>query len=69
MATEALRLTLGGFGVDGSTAGLAGSLLLVDLLAPSFTAIEVSQDPDCPVCGERPTITALIDYEAFCAVG
>jgi adenylyltransferase/sulfurtransferase len=69
MATEALRLTLGGFGVDGSTAGLVGSLLLVDLLAPSFTAIEVSQDPDCPVCGERPTITALIDYEAFCAVG
>ncbi|HET8986144.1 MAG TPA: molybdopterin-synthase adenylyltransferase MoeB [Trueperaceae bacterium] len=69
MATEALRLALGGFGVDGSSTGLADSLMLVDLLTPSFTAIDVSRDPDCPVCGDRPTITELIDYQAFCGLG
>jgi adenylyltransferase/sulfurtransferase len=69
MATEALRLALGGFGVDGSETGLAGGLLVVDLATPAFTTIAMAKDPDCPACGERPTITELIDYEAFCGVG
>jgi len=70
MATEALRLALGGFGELGSATGLAGTLQLVDLLAPGFTAIAVSRDPECPVCGDLPTITELIDYDyqAFCGL-
>jgi len=66
MAAEALRLVVGGFG--GSASGLAGTLQLVDLLTPAFTSIAVSRDPDCPVCGVEPTITELVDYQAFCGL-
>ncbi|HZJ09057.1 MAG TPA: molybdopterin-synthase adenylyltransferase MoeB [Trueperaceae bacterium] len=62
MAAETLKLILG----LGSP--LAGRLLLVDLLEPATTPIVVERDPDCPVCGEKPSITELIDYEAFCGV-
>jgi adenylyltransferase/sulfurtransferase len=34
-----------------------------------FRELALQKDPDCPVCGEHPTVTELIDYEAFCGVG
>lgn len=68
MATEALRLALGGFGEQETSQGLAGRLLLVDLLEPGFTTIAIVRDSDCPVCGDQPTVTALIDYQRFCDV-
>ncbi|HEY4101136.1 MAG TPA: molybdopterin-synthase adenylyltransferase MoeB [Gemmatimonadales bacterium] len=46
-----------------------GRLLLFDALALSFREIAVHRDPDCAVCGDHPTVTALIDYEEFCNVG
>jgi adenylyltransferase/sulfurtransferase len=53
--------------ITGAGQPLVGRLLLVDALAPRFRELAVRRDPDCPVCGERPTIRTLIDYEAFCA--
>ena len=46
---------------------LAGRLLLFDALAMKFREFRVPRDPQCPVCGENPTITEPIDYEGFCA--
>ena len=60
-ATETLKLVMG------RGRPLAGRLLLVDALEMEFRELRVRRDPDCPACGERPTITSLIDYEAFCA--
>lgn len=48
---------------------LVGRLLLVDALNMSFRELNLRKNPDCPVCGENPTVTELIDYEAFCGVG
>lgn len=45
---------------------LIGRLLLVDALSMAFRELKVPRDPDCPVCGDSPTQTTLIDYEAFC---
>jgi molybdopterin/thiamine biosynthesis adenylyltransferase/rhodanese-related sulfurtransferase len=45
---------------------LVGRLLLLDGLRLRFRELGVRRDPDCPVCGDHPTITAPIDYEAFC---
>jgi adenylyltransferase/sulfurtransferase len=59
-ATEALKLVLG----IGSS--LLGRLLLFDALAMSFREIKLRRDPQCPICGEHPSITELIDYEQFC---
>jgi len=59
-ATEVLKLALG---VGRS---LLGRLLLYDALAMTFREIKVRRDPQCPVCGEYPTITRLQDYEAWC---
>jgi adenylyltransferase/sulfurtransferase len=53
--------------ITGAGRPLVGRLLLVDALAPRFRELAVRRDPECPVCGERPTIRELIDYEAFCA--
>jgi adenylyltransferase/sulfurtransferase len=53
--------------ITGAGRPLVGRLLLVDALASQFRELAVRRDPDCPMCGERPTITQLIDYEAFCA--
>jgi len=53
--------------ITGAGRPLVGRLLLVDALASRFRELAVKRDPDCPMCGERPTITQLIDYEAFCA--
>jgi molybdopterin/thiamine biosynthesis adenylyltransferase/rhodanese-related sulfurtransferase/molybdopterin converting factor small subunit len=48
---------------------LVGRLLLFDALKLSFRELKLAKDPDCPVCGPRPSVTALIDYEAFCGIG
>ncbi len=61
-AVEAIKLILG---VGES---LAGKLLLYDALRNEFTTVNLRWDPDCPVCGKHPTVTELIDYEAFCGL-
>ena len=60
-ANEALKLALG----IGEPA--IGRLLLFDALAARLDEVKVRRDPDCPVCGEHPTITEYIDYVEFCA--
>jgi molybdopterin/thiamine biosynthesis adenylyltransferase/rhodanese-related sulfurtransferase len=62
-ANEALKLALG-IGEP-----LIGRLLMFDALADEFTEIRLRRDPDCPVCGENPTITDYIDYVEFCQAG
>jgi len=47
---------------------LIGRLLLVDALGMRFRELNLRKNPDCPVCGENPTVTELIDYEAFCGL-
>jgi molybdopterin/thiamine biosynthesis adenylyltransferase/rhodanese-related sulfurtransferase len=59
-ASEALKLALG---IGDS---LAGRLLLFDALAAEFNEVSLRRDPNCPVCGETPTITEYIDYVEFC---
>ncbi|HEU4698189.1 MAG TPA: molybdopterin-synthase adenylyltransferase MoeB [Gemmatimonadales bacterium] len=61
-ALEAIKWVLG----RGDT--LVGRLLLFDALRMSFRELALQKDPACPVCGEAPTIRALIDYEAFCGM-
>jgi molybdopterin/thiamine biosynthesis adenylyltransferase/rhodanese-related sulfurtransferase len=46
---------------------LVGRLLLLDALATEFNEVRIERRPDCPVCGEHPTITEYIDYVEFCA--
>ena len=58
---EALKLVLG-IGEP-----LVGRLLLYDALAASFDEVAVRRDPECPVCGDAPTITEYVDYVEFCA--
>jgi molybdopterin/thiamine biosynthesis adenylyltransferase/rhodanese-related sulfurtransferase len=60
-ASEALKLAL----AIGEP--LIGRLLLFDALAATFDEVKLRRDPDCPVCGEHPTITEYIDYVEFCA--
>jgi sulfur-carrier protein adenylyltransferase/sulfurtransferase len=45
---------------------LVGRLMIYDALEMSYRSLQVRKDPDCVVCGKNPTITELIDYEAFC---
>jgi molybdopterin/thiamine biosynthesis adenylyltransferase/rhodanese-related sulfurtransferase len=59
-ASEALKLALG------IGESLAGRLLLFDALEGEFNEINLRRDPNCPVCGEHPTITEYIDYVEFC---
>ncbi len=61
-ATEAIKLILG--------AGdpLIGRLLLFDALQMTFRTLKLKRDPACPVCGDNPTVTALIDYDQFCGI-
>jgi sulfur-carrier protein adenylyltransferase/sulfurtransferase len=42
-------------------------LLLYDALESAFTEVSLRRDPECPVCGEQPTITEYVDYVEFCA--
>jgi len=60
--TEAIKL-LTGIGEP-----LLGSLMVYDALEMEYRKIKVRKDPNCAVCGENPTVTELIDYEAFCGV-
>jgi sulfur-carrier protein adenylyltransferase/sulfurtransferase len=60
-ATETIKLILG------TGEPLIGRFLLVDALAMRFREMRVRKDPQCVVCGPNPTVTALIDYDAFCA--
>ena len=61
-ATEAVKLILG------KGEPLIGRLLLYDALQMSFREFKVRRNPKCPICGDQPTITQLIDYEQFCGV-
>ncbi|HWV98261.1 MAG TPA: molybdopterin-synthase adenylyltransferase MoeB [Candidatus Acidoferrum sp.] len=61
-ATEILKLILGA-GVT-----LLNRLLLYDALEMKFRELKLRRDPECPLCGEHPTITGLIDYEGFCGL-
>jgi len=47
---------------------LVGKLLLYDALKAEFRRLNLRRDPNCPVCGENPSITELIDYEEFCGI-
>jgi molybdopterin/thiamine biosynthesis adenylyltransferase/rhodanese-related sulfurtransferase len=61
-ATEILKLALG----KGSS--LIGRLLLFNALEMKFREVRLRRDPKCPLCGEHPTITQLMDYETFCGI-
>jgi adenylyltransferase/sulfurtransferase len=61
-ATEALKLVMG-IGKP-----LVGRMLLYDALEMTWDTINIRKNPNCPVCGDHPTITHLIDYEEFCGV-
>jgi adenylyltransferase/sulfurtransferase len=61
-ATEAIKLILG-IGTS-----LAGRLLLLDALSMEFRTMKLRRDPACPVCGDHPTVTSLIDYQQFCGI-
>ena len=61
-ANETIKLILG----DGRP--LVGRLLLFDAWQMQFRELKLHKDPDCRLCGPRPTITALVDYEEFCGL-
>jgi adenylyltransferase/sulfurtransferase len=61
-AVETIKLILG------IGRPLIGRLLLVDALEPAFDEVEIRRNPDCPVCGDHPTVTRLIDYQQFCGL-
>jgi molybdopterin/thiamine biosynthesis adenylyltransferase/rhodanese-related sulfurtransferase len=61
-AAETLKLILG----KGDS--LVGRLLLFDALAMKFRELKLRRNPECPVCGDRPTVTKLIDYVQFCGI-
>ena len=61
-AVETIKLILG------LGESLSGRLLLLDALGMEFRQVQVRRNPDCPVCGDNPTITQLIDYEEFCGL-
>lgn len=59
-ALEAIKL------VSGVGQSLVGRLVLFDGLSLRFRELKLKKHPECPICGEHPTITGLIDYEEFC---
>jgi sulfur-carrier protein adenylyltransferase/sulfurtransferase len=61
-ATEAIKLIIQ------SGDPLIGRLLLFDALQMRFRALKLQKDRECPVCGDNPTVTKLIDYELFCGI-
>ena len=61
-ATEAIKLILG------AGQPLIGRLLLYDALQMRFRELKLRRDPECPICGDHPTIHALIAYDQFCGV-
>jgi adenylyltransferase/sulfurtransferase len=46
---------------------LIGRLLMYESLQMKFRTLKLRRDPNCPVCGEKPTITKYVDYEGFCS--
>jgi adenylyltransferase/sulfurtransferase len=61
-ATEALKYFLG------IGESLSSRLLLIDALSMTFREVRLKRNPDCPLCGDNPTVTELIDYEVFCGI-
>jgi adenylyltransferase/sulfurtransferase len=61
-AIEAAKLLLG------IGESLSSRLLLIDALTMEFRTVKIRRNPNCPLCGDSPTISELIDYEAFCGV-
>jgi sulfur-carrier protein adenylyltransferase/sulfurtransferase len=61
-ATEVIKLVLG------KGTPLVGRLLLVDALGMRFRELKLRKNPECPACGENPTVKELIDYEHFCGI-
>ena len=59
-ATEAIKI------ITGIGEPLVGRLMVYDALEMSYRTVKVRKDPNCVLCGENPTVTGLIDYEAFC---
>ncbi|MFQ5651799.1 MAG: molybdopterin-synthase adenylyltransferase MoeB [bacterium] len=62
-ATEAIKLIIG------KGKPLVGRLLLFDALAMKYRELKLKKNPDCPICGDNPTVTELIDYAHFCGIG
>jgi molybdopterin/thiamine biosynthesis adenylyltransferase/rhodanese-related sulfurtransferase len=60
-ATETIKLVLG------RGRPLVGRLLQLDALDMRWRELKLRRDPRCPVCGDHPTITGLVDYQAFCS--
>ena len=61
-ANETIKVILGAEGI------LLNRLLLFDAWKMRFRELKLKKNPDCPICGTHPTITELIDYEAFCGL-
>ena len=61
-ATEAVKLIIG------AGEPLINRFMIYDALAMRFRELKLRRDPDCPVCGDNPTVTELIDYEQFCGI-
>jgi molybdopterin/thiamine biosynthesis adenylyltransferase/rhodanese-related sulfurtransferase len=61
-ALETIKLILG----KGET--LVGKLLCFNTLTNEINTLKLQRDPGCPMCGEKPTIHELIDYEEFCSL-
>lgn len=62
-ASEVVKLVIG----EGNP--LIGRLLFLDVLEMEPRILKLKKDPECPVCGESPSVTELVDYEAFCGIG
>jgi adenylyltransferase/sulfurtransferase len=61
-ATETIKL------IVGKGEPLIGRLLMYDSLGMRFREIRIRRDPDCPLCGDHPTITELMNYEELCGL-
>lgn len=61
-ATEAVKIILG------KGTSLSGRLLLYDALHLRFRELRLRRNPDCPLCGDEPTLRELIDYQQFCGI-
>ncbi len=61
-ATETVKL------IVGQGEPLVGRLLMYDSLAMTFREIRLRRDPNCPLCGDNPTITELVNYEELCGL-
>lgn len=61
-ATEAVKI------ITGQGDSLIGRLLVYDALRMKFRELKLRRDPNCPICGDKPTIHKLIDYQEFCGL-